>query len=398
MKFSFRTIAGAAAVAALLGGLAVQGAGADGATDEWPTYGETHVLNPSGGLTGSDGMRVTFGGSQLQVQRAEDPERPDCSGEIFSNCTVPGSTDADYIFSQVALAVGDSTNGGTAFVAPPHERRTRFAYDLLDPISGEQLITKEPWNVVTTASGDSITATLTGEVDGLTYTVVVTLTYTSPDDRIKVEYEVIVPSGNTKPVRLYHLIDTYLGGSDQGPGFFIQPNACAAGESGAVVGVDRADLGVVEAFQYVGGTPWTSYMSSFYGDVVFGTNELTDVATNSDPEDDPTGPHFGPGFMNDLNNQIVTDPENDNGIGISWNFGDAPGTYTSTAKLIFSSESIDPCADAEAISPTNPLPIEVPDPVIDPDVTDPVVDPIKDETPPPTTEPTPGVVAPSFTG
>ncbi len=248
------------------------------------------------------------------------------------------------------------------------------------------------------ASATQITEILTGEADGLTYTVVATVTYTSPEDRMKIDYQVVIPAGNTKPVRLYHLLDTYLGGSDQGPGFFTDPTDCSGSESGAVVGVDRADLGVVEAFQYISGTPWTSYMSGYYGDVVFGQNEKTD------PDHSEEGPKFGPGHMNDLNNQIITDPENDNGIGISWNFGAVPGTYDSAAKLIFSSASVDPCADPEAVAPTNPDPIEVPDPIIDPVVEpDPVLptDPetgeeIKPETVSPE-EPVTEVV-PVFTG
>jgi len=387
MKRPIRTLAAAAAATALLGSFAVTSAHADGATDKWPTYGETHVLNAAGGSTGSDGMRITFGGGQLTAQRQDDPDEPGYpNNEIYSPSRLPGTESADGVFSQVALAVGDATDGGTAFLAPANVDNTSYDSNLEDPVTHEELITKVPWNVVTTISGNTITATLTGDADGLTYTVVVTISYTSPQDRMTIGYQVIIPAGNTKPVRLYHLIDTYLGGSDQGPGFFNDPVNCGSGaESGAVVGVDRADLGVVEAFQYISGAPWTSYMSGFYNDVVFGVNNKTDLVTGGE------GAHFGPGYMNDLNNQIITDPENDNGIGISWNFGAAAGTFNSTAKLIFSSETVDPCADPEAVSVTNPDPTEVPDPVIDPDVTDPGFDPLKDE-------PTPEVVAPSYTG
>jgi hypothetical protein len=354
VKRPIRTLAAAAAATALLGSFAIQGAGAEGATDVWPTYGNTYVLNPSGGVTGTDGLRVTFGGTQLQVQRLENDEEPECSGEIYDPCVLPGTDSADDLFSQVALAVGDSTNGGTAFLAPPLVDDTEYDEALVAPDTDEELIVKKAWNVDTTSSGDSIVSTLTGDADGLTYTVVVTITYTSPADRIKVDYEVIIPDGNTKPVRLYHLIDTYLGGDDEGPGFFTEPVACGSGQSGAVVGVDRADLGVIQAFQYIGGTPWTSYMSGYYDDVVFGDNDETEPATDVDDED--TRPHFGPGFMNDFNNQIIADPENDNGIGISWNFGIEPGTRTSTAKLIYSAEAVDPCSDPEAVSVANPDP------------------------------------------
>jgi len=69
-------------------------------------------------------------------------------------------------------------------------------------------VTLESWNIVTTSSGNQITSVMSGEADGLTYTVTVVLTYTAPDDRMKFDYTVTIPAGNTKPVRLYHLIDT----------------------------------------------------------------------------------------------------------------------------------------------------------------------------------------------
>ena len=377
MKRSLRVAVVLAAVTTLLSGVALSSAGAEGATDVWPTYGDTYVLNASGGVTGSDGMRITYGGTQLQVQRRDSSGDRGWmgNGELYGPKRAPGEGDSYGMFNQIALAVGDSTNGGTAFLGPASISRTK----------GAQLISMVPWNVVTTTSANTITSTLTGEADALTYTVVVTITYTSPADRMKLEYEVLIPEGNTKPVRLYHLIDTFLGGDDNGPGFFTDPVDCGSGESGAIVGVDRADLGIIQAFQFVGGTPWTSYMSGFYNDVVFGSNYTTG-------EEFGSGDHFGPGFMNDLNNQIITDPNNDNGIGINWNFGSSAGSYSSVAKLIFSSDTVEPCNDPDAISPTNPDPTEVPDPIIDPVAPDVEFDPLKDP------EPIVEIVAPSFTG
>ena len=74
---------------------------------------------------------------------------------------------------------------------------------------------------------------------------------------------------------------------------------------------------MVEALQYVSGAKWTSYVSAYYDDVVYSYNG------------------YGPGYLNGLNNEINTDPENDNGFGISWDLGTAAGTTTSTAALLF---------------------------------------------------------------
>ncbi|MBU3701849.1 MAG: hypothetical protein FGM58_07365 [Acidimicrobiia bacterium] len=384
MRHPVRKLSALAVSVVLLGTVAMTAASADdyGAIGLWPTYGQTFTLNPSGGTNGSDGLRVMFGGGQVNSQRFANPDDPErFNGEIYGPRSMPGTGDASGLFTQIALAVGDEAGGGTAFVAPSFYApwSDRWSVDRADNVTLEQ------WNVVTTTSGNQITSVMTGEADGLTYTVTVVLTYTAPDDRMKFDYTVTIPAGNTKPVRLYHLIDTFLGGSDQGPGFFLDPQACGtSGYSGAVVGVDRADLGVVEAFQYVSGAPWAGYISGYYNDVVFGDNYKTD------PDLAEGGPHLGPGFMNDLNNVIIADPSNDNGIGINWNFGSTAGSFSSAAKLIFSPDAVSPCEDVEAISPTNPDPTLVPDPDIDTDsIDDPTFDPLKDPEP---------IVNPSYTG
>lgn len=356
-------------VALAIAGSALTAASAGGTTalDLFPTYGPTFTLNPGGGVSGTD-LRVTFGGAQLQVNRQLG------GGELFDPAELPGGDNANYVFNQIALAVGDSVDGGTAFVSPAF-----FDPGTLDPnrVRANDNVTLLPWSVSATATATQITEVLTGIADGRTYTVTVVLTYTAPDDRMRFDYSVVVPAGNTKPVRLYHLIDSFLGGWDEGPGFFDDPRACGtSGESGAVVGADRADLGVVEAFQYVSGPMWAGYMSAFYRDVVFGGSAYAI-------------PPVGPGRMNDLNEQIITDPQNDNGFGVNWNFGATPGTYNAANKLIFSTTAVDPCADPAAVSPTNPDPSVVPDPDIEPDVPNLIFDDLKDELP---------VVGPKYTG
>lgn len=392
MKLSLRVAVVLAAVTTLLSGVALQSASADGATDRWPNYGPTYVLNPSGGVNGTDGMRITFGGTQLAVQRVDYPGQPgSLNNETYGPFDLPGTSDANDVFNHIALAVGDPANGGTAFITPSY---VEAEYDYVK-IRHAGNVTVLPWVVAAASSSTQIVETLTGVADGLTYTVVVTIDYTAPDDRMKISYQVVIPVGNTKPVRLYHVIDTFLGGSDQGPGFFVDPVTCGVnGESGAIVGVDRADQGIVEAFQFISGTPWAGYMSANYGDVVFGNGYKTNPVLNDaeEEEEDQEGPQFGPGYMNDLNGQIITDPSNDNGIGINWNFGSAAGSYETVSKLIFTSDVIEPCNDPEAVSPTNPDPTEVPDPIIDAIAPDADFDPLKDP------EPIVEIVAPSFTG
>lgn len=69
-----------------------------------------------------------------------------------------------------------------------------------------------------------------------------------------------VPAGNTYNIS-YNLYDSYLGGSDNGPGFY---NASAK-----IVGVSGQT--VYEGLRYVSGQAWDGYMSAYlFDDVVFG--------------------------------------------------------------------------------------------------------------------------------
>ena len=371
MRRTPRLLTSIIATTALVAGLTVGWADGVGADEPEPGYGPTFQLNPSGGTDGTDGLRITFGGSQLSVQRFIGPNGPDYpNNEVYRPGTNPGDSRAYNVFSHIALAVGDPVNGGTAFVTPV------FVYEYggtwYADIKAAPNVNVRPFTIVAEASASQIVEVMTGVVDGRTYSVTATVSYTAPADRMRIEYSVSVPAGNTAPVRLYHLIDSFLGGSDEGPGFFLDPASCGSGNSGAVVGVTRPDLGKVQGFQYVSGAMWTGYMSGYYKDVVFGSNVKTD------PDSEYTGPNFGPGWMNDLNDQIITDPTNDNGFGINWNFGSSPGVYSSVAKLVYAFDSIDPCADPEAVAVINPDATLVPDPVIDADVIDDPIDPEKD--------------------
>lgn len=102
------------------------------------------------------------------------------------------------------------------------------------------------------------------------------------------------------PLKLYHfgLAQTY-----SYPGFYVA--------SPPVVGIAAA--GVVQAFRYVSGAPWTGYFSSFY------TSAFGLIQTGSD-----------------FNNAISTstDPKT---YGIMWDLGTAASTHTVSYDMIFSS-------------------------------------------------------------
>lgn len=187
-------------------------------------------------------------------------------------------------------------------------------------------ISYAPWTSVnttgssTTGSG-SFTSDLTAVVEGLTYVVHLKVDYTAPNTYFTQTYTVDIPAGNTKEVRLYNGYDTYLSGGDAGPGFY---NAGPPIQVGVV-------KGEIESLQYVSGPAWAGYASADYSRVVSSSGG------------------WGQGFGTNYPNEIDTDPNTDNGIGVNWDFGTSPGT-TPPAKLFFSFTTF-----GAPGSPTNPV-------------------------------------------
>jgi titin len=254
------------------------------------------VLNGAGGTSAANGLRVVYQAGGLQVVRAN-------SNQFYDPATsVPGATNS--MFNAISLAVGDSTSTGTLL----RNQGTN---------SVGAGMTQAPWSSITTSGGSngsgSFTSTLSGVVATRTYSVTVTGTYTANNDYLTLSYTVNVPAGNTKTVRLFTAYDSYLGGSDQGPGFYTP----SVSGSPPVVGVAKS--GIIEALRYRSGPAWSSYTSQQF------SNAIGSPGTAS----------FGPGFGKEWNNTIDPVATVDNGFGASWNFGTAAGSYSVSSDLIF---------------------------------------------------------------
>ena len=183
-----------------------------------------------------------------------------------------------------------------------------------------------PWGTVnttgssTTGSG-SFTSALSAVIGGLTYTVHLTTTYTYPSDYFTQSYTVDIPAGNTGTVKLFTPYDTYLGGSDAGPGYF---------KAGPPPEVGVAGTDAVEAIRYVSGPAWAGYASENFNNIVFGGNG------------------YGPSFGTNYTNVINADPATDNGIGVNWSLGSTPGSTPPMTYLFMFATGGTPD------SPTNP--------------------------------------------
>ncbi|MCD0476341.1 hypothetical protein LPB87_18270 [Flavobacterium sp. EDS] len=252
-------------------------------------YGQT-IINSKGGTNANDGLRITLSGAaNMQIRRNGNGQIYGSGNEILSGTslpyTVPGSTHG------VVLSVGNTYfTGGT--LSPSGTTR-------LEVVSSTQQ------SLIESPGGHFVNEIKLAAVkNDLTYHLTVKYIYDFPENDFYIDYTVTIPVGNTEEVKLAHGWDTFLEGYDRGPGF-------ASGTApNLVVGVKREPS--YEAFEYVGGVPWSGYFSAYY------------TLLNSDLGTEMT-------FKNTIN----PDPNNDNGMGISMNFGKIPGSFTSSNKLVF---------------------------------------------------------------
>jgi len=304
--------------------------------------GTAVVLNPTGGHGTTSGLRIFYKGGEFQVVRDNLPQFYSPYGGLATptnptNATV--STSPTSLDNGILLSIGTKDTATGVMVYPKNE--LWGTYYASDPFK------KQTWTTISTTkytrAATKFTSQLSATVNGLTYKVKITVSYTFPDDTFTITYHLTVPVGNTKPVRLYHVMDTFLGGSDVGPGFYDAATAC----HGQIVGVSSSTstTSTVMAIVQKSGTTWEGYISNYWGFAVYGTKFFTNfgarpntVATAhpSHHAAKPAGTTtYGAGFGVALNDTITTNPGNDNGIGI--NYGPVTsGTLTVTDQFYFS--------------------------------------------------------------
>ena len=265
---------------------------------EGRTVPATAILNPTGGVLAGDGIRTEFADGQFMVYKDNQFQL------YFGIVAVPNVN----IYNSLYLTIGDNTIGGTV---------VGFHADPSNYLTVGSNMTRSNWTnvntstVSTSGANSFFTSSMSYTNATGTYVVDLRVDYTAPNNFHKQTYTVTIPSGNTKDVRFYTAYDTYLGGSDKGPGYLDSTGPSSANNGIVEIGVYGPN--VTESIQYVSGQAWESYASERFANVYA-----------SD-----TG--YGPGYGTPYTNVIDNNPTTDNGMGISWNFGSTPGVKTPVA-------------------------------------------------------------------
>ena len=258
------------------------------------------VLNTGGGLlsNGNDGMQITvskLGNIQIRSKGKWQIYAP-LSYTPSSSTTVPGTTHG------IAYSVGTQVfYSGTLYPSNGASTSSYFSSsNTTFSVSG---------------SGASVQTYTQTTQFGSGYSLKVDIKYTYPQHKFDITYSVVIPSGNTLPVKVAHGWDTYLDGSDYGPGYAVENSLAQS------VGV-RRDAATFQAFVYKSGVRWSGYFSAAYTSLrdYLGTDYFFSSYGN---------------LMEFDKKLINTGTYTDNGIGMSINFGSTPGTYETTNIVTF---------------------------------------------------------------
>jgi MSHA biogenesis protein MshQ len=277
-----------------------------------PAHAVMVELNSTGGMTSTDGLHFYIDDStQLQVRRLNN------TGQVYLPSAIPPDNNLDNgiylrangrIFGPRHFAFNPSGGGFSGLnitpVAPANPA-----------VEGVQQTTQHGFGVT---SGPQVN---------------VIWRYTKPFDFITAEVTLTIPVGyavsSSNPVRYYHVVDTFLGGSDNGCGVrftdsngklvigtYPPPSGTTCPSSTAV----PTGVSVVESFRERTGSfsnfcagPWDRFWSTG------GVNCAVSQSAN-------------------MSNHIATTFQ-DTGIGIQYNFT-APGTYTFSYDFVVGSTRV----------------------------------------------------------
>jgi len=221
-----------------------------------PVLAATQEFNSTGGTSATNGLHFYINdNTQLQVRRLNN------TGQVYAPAALPPSTNLDNgIFLRANGLVYGPDHNVTTF-ATTGGMYNNFTISAVSP--------PNPSSV-----GDQQTATSNF---GLTLGPQVTVVwkYTNPFDFITAEVTVVIPPlyavSAANPVRYYHVVDTYLGGSDNGCGLrYVDNNGKqvvgtyppASGTSCPSSTSIPAGVSIVESFRERSGMPFSNYCAN----------------------------------------------------------------------------------------------------------------------------------------
>jgi|GEM_PF-5378489 len=292
-------------------------------------YQDSAVINSSGGTTATKGLRITYGGGQIQVHRNSSKLQ---DGELYGSKASPAICNS-CLYADAAMYNGVYLVVGNTLVGPTG--------DMVQQCYGENAVvvtcqmTHVPWNSVTTTGGSAtgsgtITSRLTYNGAQGAYVVDLTLTYVANNDFFSYRAVVTPPAQNTQMVKFYQMVDSYLGGSDAGPGFY-------QGGAQPMVGTEKVLRGktTLEALRNTG-RAWDGYFSGFYA-CQYGRDGFDYVAGQQVQLCGPYASSMRSG--GDLLTgaaAIDPNPDVDNGFAAVWKLGATKTATTLNYDLVFS--------------------------------------------------------------
>ncbi|HKY47491.1 MAG TPA: fibronectin type III domain-containing protein [Acidimicrobiia bacterium] len=242
------------------------------------------IINASGGDAGEPGLRIHYGNGQLQVYR-------DGNAQLYPG-SEPNGLPSTWFYNAIALNLEGIAYTPAADMVPGF----RFA------------------DTTQTGGSASGSGTIAGTLDtGVAgFVVAVTIDYTFPNEYFSLT--LTIDGGTTTlPLKLYHF---GLSQAYNYPGFHVA--------TPPTVGIAAA--GMVQAFRYRSGVPWTGYFSGYFTDawnlIQTGSDFNDAISTNGDPKT----------------------------YGIMWDLGTAAGAHSVSYEMVFS-DALRPAAD-QMVAPT----------------------------------------------
>lgn len=280
-------------------------------------WGAVVELNSSGGTTATNGLHIYVEDtSKMQVRRLNN------TGQVYSSTAVPPSNNLDNgIFLRANGTIYGPSHTVSAFTVTNYNTRS--------------IGTVSPTNPIADGTTQTVTANY-GITSGPQLTV--EYRYLRPYDFVTLSVTLVIPSGYAvsaaNPVRYYHAIDTFLGGSDNGCGVtFVDANGHrvvgtyppASGTSCPSSTSIPSGVSIVESFRERSGLGFSHYCTAVWN-AFWDTSAPYAACAISNPTSLP---------------DTVTTTYQDTGVGIEYDFT-AAGTYTFSYDFVIGSPSVPP--------------------------------------------------------